>query len=129
NDAQSVGHFAEFGQMFAESQAGRFRRDFLELAAVGVPRLHVEGVGLRRAAGHPEQNAMPPPLGIVRELISQYRKPATGAWAEQRHSAQKAKRSGFEPLAARRREHKVASSSEWGTVERPLGSIVSQRGD
>ena len=49
DDAEPIGHFAELGQMLAEPQAGDFGGDFLELAAVGVPRLHVERVGLRRA--------------------------------------------------------------------------------
>ena len=89
DERQAIGHFAELGQMLAEPQAGNLGRDLLELAAVGVPRLHVERVGLRRPAGHPQQDAVPPPLGIGRELIGEERKPAAGA------SAQQTERSGL----------------------------------
>ena len=78
DDRQPIGHLAQLRQVLAESQAGNLRRDFLELAAVGVARLHVERVGLRRTPRHPQQDAMPPPLWIAGQLIGQ--EPETSRW-------------------------------------------------
>jgi hypothetical protein len=79
----TVGHLAEAGQVLAEANAGNFGGDFLELAAIGMARLHIESVGLRRSPGHPEQDAMTSALGIVRQGRSQVREPAAGANVQQ----------------------------------------------
>src|SRR4051794_4330264 len=94
HDTKLIRHRPQLWQMLAESQPRNLRRHLLELPAVGMARLHVERIGLRWPARHPQQDALPPPLLIVRQLISQNRKPAAGARAE------KAKRGGMKKAAA-----------------------------
>ena len=78
---EAIGHGAELRQVLTKAKARNLRFDFFELAAVGMAGLHVEGVGLRRPAGHPKQDTMPPPLLLGCQLIRQERKPAAAAGA------------------------------------------------
>ena len=54
-----------------------------------------------RPAGHPQQDAMPPAVGIAGQRFREGRKPAAGAIAKQSQGR------GFEPLTARRAKHKA----------------------
>ena len=55
--ARSLAWLGELRQVRTEQHPRHRRLDGFEGAAIGVARLGVEGVGLARAAGHPEQNA------------------------------------------------------------------------
>ena len=72
----------ELGQVLADHDAGHRRLDRLELAAVGVAGLGVEGVGLARAAGHPEQDARLSPLRVRARVGGQGLDPAGGREAD-----------------------------------------------
>ena len=77
NDGQLIAHLGQLRQVFADPQSRGLGGDLLELAAVGVARLHVERVGLRGTAGHPEQNAVPLGRG-PRGGLGQSRQPSAG---------------------------------------------------
>ena len=90
HDRQLIGVLGQLRQVLAEPQPRNARREFFELAAVGVAGLHVERVGLARPAAHPEQDAMPVPARILRDLGRQRRQPTRAARAQQAqpHGAQ-----------------------------------------
>ncbi len=78
SDGQLVAHRRELGQVLADPQARHAGFDLLELAAVGVAGLHVERVGLRRPAGHPQQDAVPAAARVAGGLLGQKRE--TSRW-------------------------------------------------
>ncbi len=57
NDGEVLGLAGELRQVRTEQHPRHGCLDRFEGAAIGVARLGVEGVGLARASGHPEQNA------------------------------------------------------------------------
>ena len=61
----------DLGQVLADLDAGRRRVDFLEETAVGVTGLERPGVGMARAAGHPQQDAGLAPLRIAGRVVRQ----------------------------------------------------------
>ena len=77
-----VGLLGERRQVLAKPQARRARLDLLEAPAVFVAGLHIERIGLRRPAVHPQQHAMPAAFRVERGLIGQNGEPPAGARAE-----------------------------------------------
>src|SRR5262249_30765943 len=76
-------------------QPGRLGCDLLERAAVGVPGLHVEGVGLAGPAVHPQQDARALARRVGRRRLRQVLDPARAGGAE------RAGRRQPQPLAPR----------------------------
>jgi hypothetical protein len=83
DNGEAVGLFGELGEVLAELQARGLGRDFFELAAVGVAGLHVEGIGLAGAAGHPEKDAVAAAARIGGDLRGERGQPVRAAGAEQ----------------------------------------------
>jgi hypothetical protein len=68
-DGQPLAKAGQLRQMLAKAKARGARGDLLELAAVFMTGLQVEGIGLRWSAAHPQEHAMPLALGICLQSL------------------------------------------------------------
>src|SRR4051812_44302986 len=82
HDCDPVRVLGQLRQVLAEPEPRHARLNLLEFAAVRVPRLHVERIGLTRAAAHPKQDTMPPAPRVLRYIGRKRWKPRRTARAQ-----------------------------------------------